>query len=230
MLRTGSQLQFSASDLVGHLNYGHLTALDRQLADGTLAKPKTYDPLLKILQERGAQHEAAYIDHLCDSGLEVTFIEGKGIDDDSVASTLADMKAGKQVIVQAALRALPFTGRADILRRINTPSDLGPWSYEVIDTKLARETKGGTVLQLCLYSDLVGQIQGRMPEYAYVVAPLTGFTPESFRLSDYAAYYRNVRERFAASVQGNHTTYPEPTPHCDICRWRSTCDDRPCAL
>lgn len=30
------------------------------------------------------------------------------------------MQAGKQVIVQAALRALPFTGRADILRRIET--------------------------------------------------------------------------------------------------------------
>ncbi|PWK63053.1 TM0106 family RecB-like putative nuclease [Aminobacter sp. AP02] len=96
----------------------------------------------------------------------------------------------------------------------------------MIDTKLARETKGGTVLQLCLYSELVGHIQGHMPEYAYVVAPLTGFTPEPFRLSDYAAYYRNVRERFAASVQGDHATYPEPTPHCDICRWRSTCDDR----
>ena len=81
------------------------------------------------------------------------------------------MRAGRQIIVQAALRALPLTGRADILRRIETPSTLGPWSYEVIDTKLARETKGGTVLQLCLYSDLVGRAQGVTPEYAYVVAP-----------------------------------------------------------
>ncbi|TIP40009.1 MAG: hypothetical protein E5X69_17590, partial [Mesorhizobium sp.] len=86
-------------------------------------------------------------------------------------------------IVQAALRSPPFTGRADILRRVETPSDLGAWSYEVVDTKLARETKGGTVLQLCLYSDLVGQVQGLVPEYAYVVAPLTGFEPEAFRVS-----------------------------------------------
>jgi uncharacterized protein len=226
MLRVGSELQLSASDLVGHLNCGHLTALNRQVAEGTLEKPKVWDPLLDTLQQRGAQHEAAYIEHLRDAGLAATVIDGKGIDDTAVAATLAAMQEGAPVIVQAALRAQPFVGRADILRRIDSPSALGAWSYEVIDTKLARETKGGTVLQLCLYSELVAQVQGHMPEYAYVVAPLTGFTPEAFRLDDYAAYYRNVRERFAASLRGDHPTYPEPTPHCEICRWRGVCDDR----
>jgi predicted RecB family nuclease len=226
MLRIDSELLLSASDLVGHLNCGHLTVLDLQVADGDRERPKIYDPLLEILQQRGAQHEQAYIDHLCDAGFEITVIEGKGVGTASVEATLAAMQAGKQVIVQAALRAPPFAGRADVLRRIETPSALGAWSYEVIDTKLARETKGGTVLQLCLYSDLVGQVQGLMPEYAYVVAPLTDFTPEAFRISDYAAYYRNVRERFAASLSGTEDTYPEPVPHCDVCLWRGVCDDR----
>jgi hypothetical protein len=45
----------------------------------------------------------------------------------------------------------PWHGRADVLFGVNTPSKLGKWSYEVYDTKLARETKGGTILQLCLY-------------------------------------------------------------------------------
>ncbi|TIW45886.1 MAG: TM0106 family RecB-like putative nuclease, partial [Mesorhizobium sp.] len=226
MLRIGSELQLSASDLVGYLNCGHLTALDLQVADGVLEKPKNWDPLLEILQQRGAAHEAAYVDHLRASGFMVAVIEGKGIDDSSVAATIAAMRAGAQIVVQAALRAPPFTGRTDILRRVETPSELGAWSYEVVDTKLARETKGGTVLQLCLYSDLVGQVQGLVPEYAYVVAPLTGFEPEAFRVSDYAAYYRNVRERFVASLNGNGGTYPEPVAHCDICRWRGRCDDQ----
>ncbi|WP_292580654.1 TM0106 family RecB-like putative nuclease, partial [Mesorhizobium sp.] len=216
----------SASDLVGYLNCGHLAELDLQVADGALEKTKIWDPLLEILQLRGAAHEAAYVDHLRTSAFEVAVIEGKGIDDGSVAATIEAMRAGVQIIVQAALRSPPFTGRADILRRVETPSDLGAWSYEVVDTKLARETKGGTVLQLCLYSDLVGQVQGLVPEYAYVVAPLTGFEPEAFRVSDYAAYYRNVRERFAASLNGNGGTYPEPVAHCDICRWRGRCDDQ----
>ncbi|WDZ82065.1 TM0106 family RecB-like putative nuclease (plasmid) [Ensifer adhaerens] len=226
MLRIGPDLQFSATDLVGHLNCGHLTALDLQVADGALEKPKIWDPLLEILQQRGAVHEAAYIEHLEASGLAITVVEGKGVDDAAVAATIAAMKAGAPIIVQAALRTAPFSGRADILRRIEEPSDLGAWSYEVIDTKLARETKGGTVLQLCLYADLVGDIQGRAPEFAYVVTPLSDFAPERFRVSDYAAYYRNVRDRFAASVDGDSDTYPEPVAHCDICRWRGRCNDQ----
>ena len=43
---------------------------------------------------------------------------------------------------------------ADILRRVEVSSALGGWSYEPVDTKLARETKAGTILQLCLYADL----------------------------------------------------------------------------
>ncbi len=30
---------------------------------------------------------------------------------------------------------------------------------------------GGTVLQLCLYSDLLSSFQGLLPEFAYVVVP-----------------------------------------------------------
>src|SRR5205085_11642682 len=107
MLRIGSELQLSASDLVGHLNCGHLTALDRQVAEGALEKPKIWDPLLEILQQRGAAHEAAYVDHLRASGFTVAVIEGKGIDNASVAATIEAMRSGAQIVVQAALRAPP---------------------------------------------------------------------------------------------------------------------------
>jgi hypothetical protein len=39
------------------------------------------------------------------------------------------------------------------------------------DTKLARETKGNTVLQISLYSDLLSEAQKLAPEFAYVVTP-----------------------------------------------------------
>ena len=91
------------------------------------------------------------------------------------------MRAGVGVIVQGAFLRDGWAGRTDILRRVEQASVLGPWSYEVIDTKLARETKGATVLQLSLYSDLVSAIQGRMPEHMYVVTPGSGFEPECYR-------------------------------------------------
>jgi hypothetical protein len=53
MQRVGDQLRFSASDLVGHLDCHHLTALDAAVARGTATKPKIWDPVLETLAERG---------------------------------------------------------------------------------------------------------------------------------------------------------------------------------
>src|SRR5262249_9463375 len=120
-----------------------------------------------------------------------------------------------------------WNGRADILRRVEMPSALGPWSYEVIDTKLARETKGNTVLQISLYSDLLARTQDYVPEYAFVVTPATDFEPQSFRVAEYGAYYRRVRRSLEHAVEeGTSVGYPDPKPHCDICRWRARCEAR----
>src|SRR5258706_492891 len=141
MLEVRGTILLSASDLVGHLNCHHLTNLDLAVAKGTLAKPFVRDPLLEILRERGALHEKAYIEHLRAKGLSIVAIGGIGIDSSSVRQTLDAMKDGAQIITQGALQADHWSGRADVLRRVETPSQLGAWSYEVIDTKLARETK-----------------------------------------------------------------------------------------
>ncbi len=221
-------LILSASDLVGHLNCRHLTELDVQVAIGALAKPARYDPLLEILRERGQRHEQGFIDHLSEQGLDVSRIDGVDITDESVAETLAAMQRGDQIIVQAALRDGRWNGRADMLRRVEVASDLGPYSYEIIDTKLARETKGGTILQLCLYADLLSRMQGLAPEHVYVVAPWSDYEPQCFRFADFAAYYRRVKgaAENAASVEVNTETYPDPKPHCDVCRWANACDQR----
>ena len=220
------QLRFSATDLVGYLNCRHLSGLEHATAKGEMAKPKYYDPLLEALWERGAKHEQDYVDHLSSLGLQVVRIDGVEITDEAVAATITAMKSGPDVIVQGALRSGDWVGRADILRKVETPSDLGAWSYEAVDTKLARETKGGTVLQLCLYSELVGDIQGLMPEFAHVVPPWSEFVPERYRVADFGAYYRQVKGGMAASFASGdpQETYPEPVAHCDICVWSTRCE------
>jgi hypothetical protein len=52
MLKVGDIIQLSASDLVAHLNCRYLTDLDIAVANGALAKPKRWDPLLETLRER----------------------------------------------------------------------------------------------------------------------------------------------------------------------------------
>ena len=138
------------------------------------------------------------------------------------------MADGAEIIVQGAFQTGRWVGRTDVLRRVDVPSDLGTWSYEVIDTKLARETKGGTVLQLCLYADLVEAVQGKRPEFSYVVAPWSDYVPQRFRMDDYAAFFRHARRTLEVVVdtQSADSLYPEPKEHCDICRWQARCEKR----
>lgn len=222
------QILLSASDLVGHLGCRHLTGLDLAVVKGELVKPKIWDPLLEILQERGAIHEQNYIEHLKAKDFEAVRIEGAGITKKQVEETIAAMRDGAQVIIQAALLNGRWEGRADILMRVDKASELGDWSYEVIDTKLARETKTGAVLQLCLYSHLVQAVQGTLPKYMSIVSPWSNYEPQTYRTTDYAAYYRLVQCSLEASTTQNEAaqTYPDPKDHCDICRWRAGCDAR----
>ena len=227
MQKTGGVIHLSASDLVGHLNCRHLTALDLSVAEGKLEKPKKWDPLLDILRERGRRHEAAFVEHLKQQGLVAELIDGVDITAEAVTRTREAMAAGTQVIIQAALQHRSWSGRADVLKRVETPSALGAWSYEVFDTKLARETKGGAVLQLCLYADLLEHTQGRAPDYVHVVAPWSNFEPQSFRLADFAAFFRRAKTAAEAAIADRAAdVYPDPKDHCEICRWSGACDQR----
>ncbi|WP_245322006.1 TM0106 family RecB-like putative nuclease [Mesorhizobium sp. WSM1497] len=221
-------MHLTATDLVGHLNCRHLTHLDLAVAKGALAKPASYDPFLEILRERGALHEQAYIDNLKASGLDAIRIEGIDITATTAGQTIDAMRAGTPVIVQGALSNGRWSGRTDVLFRVEMPSALGSWSYEAVDTKLARETKGGTVLQLCLYSDLLASTQGLTPEFMHVVPPWVDFKPHQYRFADYGAFYRRAKSGLELSVDtaGDSHTYPDPNTHCDVCRWNAQCDKR----
>lgn len=57
-----------------------MTNLDLAVANGTLQKPKIWDPLLEFLWERGFIHERDYIEHLTRAGYTLVKIEGVGIE------------------------------------------------------------------------------------------------------------------------------------------------------
>lgn len=228
-------IQLSPTDLSNHLGCGHLTQLNRLLALGKIDKPSWTDPALAVLAQRGDEHEQAYVKHLMAQGLSVESHRGKSVD-----ATVDAMKRGVDVIVQAPLSDQAAAGKnnpawmgyADILRKVNTPSALGNWSYEVQDTKLSRHTRGATILQLSLYSEIVGKLQDREPDYMYVVKPsdspeVQNFGIEEFRFSDFKAFFRQAKSAFIAVMAGEPPlTYPEPVEQCNICRWWKECDHK----
>src|SRR5205807_38018 len=84
------------------------------------------------------------------------------------ARTLRLMHEGADVIYQATLFDGTWIGYVDFLIRLDGESALGAHHYEVVDTKLARRTKGGALLQMCVYSELVAGIQVRRLEGANI--------------------------------------------------------------
>jgi predicted RecB family nuclease len=79
--------------------------------------------------------------------------------EEAVRLTLEAMRNGADVVSQGALQVGQWYGRPDVLEKVAVPSAFGEWSYEVADTKLARETAAGTILQLGLYGELLETVQ-----------------------------------------------------------------------
>jgi len=219
-------IRISATDLSNHLACRHLTSLDLSVARGQRGAPEWRAPDLFVIQELGLRHEAAHLDFLRGQGFAVVDLRSIKDEQESLLETRRCMEEGGEVIAQGTLGVGRWFGHPDVLRKVPKPSRFGDWSYEVYDCKLACETKVTTILQLALYSALLGEVQGREPEFMYVVPPGSSFEAEAYRCAEYAAYYRYVKawlEKFCDDGQGA-ATYPEPCTHCAVCRWFAECD------
>ena len=215
-----SRLIHSATDLANHLACRHKTQLDLRCAKKELKRPQWDDPGVEVLRQKGEEHERAYRDHLAAQGLNVVELPGSNRD---LAATRKAIAGGADAIIQAWLEDGCWTGRADVLLRVPGSSRLGEYHYEVVDTKLSAQTKPGTLLQLCLYAEMLDKLQGRRPDAIKVVTPGTGFQPEVYRVDHYEAYYRRVKARLEEAARNGADTYPEPCEHCNVCDWWSTC-------
>ncbi len=210
MKLVGTTLVLAATDLSNFLACRRKIALELSVARGGREKPELDDPLLDILRERGAEHEARFVEAERVKGfdiVDVSKIPGveKPTREQRVAATLHAMRTGAPRIVQAALVSSDgqWFGYADVLRRVEKPGRLGPdgaataWSYEAIDAKLAQETRAATMLQLSLYSALLADVQGIAPEFFYVVTPVR---EERYRVSDFGAYFRLMQRGLSAFI------------------------------
>jgi uncharacterized protein len=214
-------VHFAATDISSHVNCAYLTQLNLKAVKGELKKP-VYDSLsLDTLREKGQAFEDEFLAGLKAQGFNVVEIDRE--DNKAEALTLKAMREGADYIYQARLKHDIWYGWADFLQKTTKPSSLGAWSYEVIDTKLSRETKAGSILQICLYSYIIQQLQGLLPEYMYIKTP---DKLEPYRVDDFMAYFRLVQQRLAAAVAKPGPLYPEPLAHCDVCDWWDHCNKR----
>src|SRR5438067_4782040 len=223
------RLIVSPSDLTGFLECEHLTQQELAAARGEIERPERKDPELEVLTRRGLEHEARHLAELRIGHrrvVEFPFPEGTiaGLNQ-AYAKTVAAMTEGVDVIYQGTF----FDGRwrchPDFLVRVDRPSKLGAYSYEVADAKLARKAKAAAVLQCCVYAEQLAAIQGIDPEHLTLI--LGDDTEEELRFKDYGAYYRSVKRRFEETVLAPAVqTYPDPVDYCGICRLIDVCELR----
>ena len=196
--QVNGDLSFAPSDLTAYLECEHLTHLQLEVARGELVKPRAEDPQAELIRRKGEQHERAYLEQLLADGRDVAQIEIAGRNggdwdwERAARETEEAMRAGRDVIYQAAFVDGEWRGLADFV--VLQPDG----SYEAIDTKLARHGKPAHVLQLCFYSEQIGRVQGRIPERMHI--ELGSGESETYRVLDFLAYYRRVRDRFLAFV------------------------------
>jgi uncharacterized protein len=229
MQQVDDQLILSASDLINFLECQHLTWLDLEHAHGRFDAEPTRGDSAELVARKGDEHERRHLEELrAELGSRLVEIETgaaySGIVE-AAEQTRAAMNAGAPVIFQATFLQDGWRGHADFLERVERPSGLGGWSYEVVDTKLARSVKPYFIMQLCLYSEFVAAIQAAAPREIHVILGTGERT--SFVLADFGAYYRRMRRHFQAALEdGLQASYPDPVSHCGLCRWSDHCDAR----
>ncbi|NEY92254.1 TM0106 family RecB-like putative nuclease [Rhodobacteraceae bacterium KMS-5] len=221
MRDVGGHMLFSATDLMRFMGCAHATTLDLSRLRGEGPDPREDSEDAALLQKQGDAHEAAHLARLGAAGRGIVEV-ARGDLVQNAATTRAALAAGPEVVFQGALLSGNWGGWSDFLERVERPSALGAFSYEVADTKLKRRPHPKHVLQLVLYSDLLTEVQGVAPEFAHV--ELGDGTRATLRLADYSAYARMARARLEGFVANPTPTRPILCADCGLCRWADHCE------
>jgi uncharacterized protein len=137
----------------------------------------------------GRDRERRYLEKLSSDGRFVEIIPDVP-HVDAAHLTREAMRAGVPVIHRGVLEGPGWFDRTDFLVRVPTPSALGDHSYEVVDMKLSRESNGRAVDQLCFYSKLLEEEQGRLPDSFVIV--LGDGSEQRFSTRAFLSYSRCV--------------------------------------
>ena len=119
MYKQHGQLYFSPSDLTRYMESPFASWMDRFSIEHPDQAPEKdpADALMSSLAQKGYEHEDALEAAFIEQGLNVVKIEGES-SEEKHANTLAAMRQGVDVIVQARLELPPFGGYADFLVKV----------------------------------------------------------------------------------------------------------------
>jgi predicted RecB family nuclease len=221
----------SPSKISAWLDCEHYLTVRRAADRGDIAPTNEgMGSFARLLLDKGLRHEHDYLRTLRADGLHVFEVEQRSPDEsfrqwvDRTSGVLAE---GHDVVYQLPMIHGTLRGVADFLIRVDTPSNLGSFSYEPVDAKLTRAgSKPGHVLQLCFYADALETSQGRRPAYAHVY--LGSGESQTITLANVDAYWRRIRSQLSTLMASDDPadTKPEPCQHCPFCEFADLCESQ----
>ena len=143
MRKSEGNIFFSTSDIVNFSKCSFLTSLDYFVLDHPKFLSLKSDPskYADLIQENGKKHESKHWDELRNSTLNYVELNENLSRRQRCKETILAMKKGVDLIYQGGFVDERFTARPDFLKKVDVPSSLGNYSYEVWDTKLSLSIK-----------------------------------------------------------------------------------------
>ncbi|MBI3015822.1 MAG: TM0106 family RecB-like putative nuclease [Candidatus Tectomicrobia bacterium] len=183
---------------------------------------------LRLLWERGIQHEARVISRLS-SQRQIAPIDASS-EKEAFAQTLDWMVRGADLIYQGVLLTEGGIGRPDLLEKAAGPSKWGDYHYVPIDIKSGggfenpqtrERVKKEYAHQVIFYLDLLEEIQGYRP----LVGKVINIEGEEivFPASAYEETYSASRKDIEEIVGGGKSYEPVLGGKCKLCPWLQHC-------
>jgi predicted RecB family nuclease len=185
--------RITGTHVYSYVKCPHLASLDLHLPRSERRPPHPWE---EFAAKRGRDFEDVYV-----AGLDAVAPSYPERDFDAgAAATLQLLRDGAPLLHQAVLRSEDRLGLPDLLRKVDGESGLGDHHYEVLDVKTSGRTRGDQILQVVFYTQLLAELQGRMPTHGAII--LKDGREERFVVRDYlaacdevVAELRRLRER-----------------------------------
>ena len=196
-LNPDDTLSLSPSDLSNHLACPHLTTLSLAAARGEIVKPKLDSPHRDLIFRKGNEHEAAYLARLEAEGRSVVRIPT--YDDEEFDADEAQRLTEEAIRAGDGRRHLPAVPhRRNVARLRRLPRAAARRRLRARRHEARAQRQAGPRAAAAFYAEQVARISGRPVERVHVENGLG--ERETFRVVEFEAYYRRVRERFLAAI------------------------------
>ena len=199
----GEKNFFSPTMFVNYINYNRFITDEFNEKIFNLKKSeKTIVENLRI--KKGLTHEEEYFKILKKKYKKVKNIKIlKNLSKkEKIQETINSLKNGYELIYGGWLASENWIGEFDFLEINNhVKSDLGSWSYEVIDTKNSPKVKKEHIYQVSLYSLLLKETQGILPKNFYIL--LKDNKKEAIKLKDVFNTFLVHKENFEKFIKND---------------------------